>query len=401
MGGKGLRSGGTHLQPFRLGVIVLAMAAAGAFWLAPAAHGSQFGGLGEPLFLTAGSTPNGPSDVATADFNGDGDPDLAVTNRDDGSVSIFLGGPAGSFSGPTIIPIDGEPESVAVGDFNGDRDPDLAVAAFSNFVSILLGDAGGSFSGPTTVYAGRYPGDLSFNFPYRIEVGDFNADSDPDLAVQRWLTGLVIFLGGEGPTFSDPTEFDTGTVGLASWLVVGDFNGDSDPDIVTRFGPPSSQPDPTIRMLPGGPGGSFGAPTSFDIDAYDSFSAVVGYFDNDKNLDLVTSVGGGLGLLFGNGSGGFAPTVLPSLFRGNIVVGRFDRNSHPDLAISGRTIDRDYGVSVLLGGNTGDFVEATSFFTTLAGAVAAADFNGDKRDDLASVGSFGDVRGNVAIFLQK
>src|SRR6266542_437013 len=48
----------------------------------------------------------------------------------------------------------GLPRSVAVGDFNGDTDPDLAVANdSSDNVSILLGGAGGSFSGPTNFAA--------------------------------------------------------------------------------------------------------------------------------------------------------------------------------------------------------------------------------------------------------
>ncbi len=63
-----------------------------------------------------------------------------------------------SFSGPTNFPADQRPRSVAVGDFNADSDPDLAVAnALSNDVSVLLGGAGGSFSGPTNLPAGTSP----------------------------------------------------------------------------------------------------------------------------------------------------------------------------------------------------------------------------------------------------
>ena len=83
----------------------------------------------------------GPISVAVGDFNGDSDPDLAVANRDSNSVSVLLGGAGGGFSSPTNfgVGVGVAPFSVAVGDFNGDSDPDLAVANFnSDNVSVLL-----------------------------------------------------------------------------------------------------------------------------------------------------------------------------------------------------------------------------------------------------------------------
>ena len=59
------------------------------------------------------------------DFNADGDPDLAVVNTSSQNVSVLLGGPGGSFSGPTNLAAGESPSDVAVGDFNGDGDPDL------------------------------------------------------------------------------------------------------------------------------------------------------------------------------------------------------------------------------------------------------------------------------------
>ena len=52
-----------------------------------------------------------------------------------------------TFTGPTNFAVGDGPNSVAVGDFNGDGDPDLAVAnEFAGSVSVLLGGAGGNFS---------------------------------------------------------------------------------------------------------------------------------------------------------------------------------------------------------------------------------------------------------------
>ena len=37
------------------------------------------------------ATGNAPAAMTTADFNGDGNPDLAVVNQGDGTVSIYFG----------------------------------------------------------------------------------------------------------------------------------------------------------------------------------------------------------------------------------------------------------------------------------------------------------------------
>jgi hypothetical protein len=79
------------------------------------------------------STPGGSIDVAVADLNGDGKPDLAVANlapSSTGSVSVLLQDPAhaGQFLAATSYAGLGQPLSVAIADLNGDGHPDIAVA---------------------------------------------------------------------------------------------------------------------------------------------------------------------------------------------------------------------------------------------------------------------------------
>jgi hypothetical protein len=117
-----------------------------------------------------------PREIATGDFNGDGDPDLALGSFFPQSVAVALGGPGGSF-GPFIsVPTVGdEAESIALGDIDGDSDLDIAsIASFAGGVSVVLGGPGGSFAfGDNFVNNRRGTA---------IALGDFDIDSDLDLA---------------------------------------------------------------------------------------------------------------------------------------------------------------------------------------------------------------------------
>ena len=92
--------------------------------------------------------------VAVGDFNLDGKPDLAVANSDPpgffGSVSILLGNGDGTFQAPSYFRSGMHPASIAVADFNRDGNLDLAIVDMGEYpsagaVSILLGDGKGGF----------------------------------------------------------------------------------------------------------------------------------------------------------------------------------------------------------------------------------------------------------------
>jgi Bacterial Ig-like domain (group 3)/FG-GAP-like repeat len=77
--------------------------------------------------------------VAVTDFNGDGIPDLAVSNRFDNTVTVLLGNGDGTFTIKSSPSVGNFPLSVAVADFNGDGISDLATANIGdNTVTVLL-----------------------------------------------------------------------------------------------------------------------------------------------------------------------------------------------------------------------------------------------------------------------
>jgi Flp pilus assembly secretin CpaC len=106
---------------------------------------------------TTFATGNGPAGVATADFNGDGFPDLAVTNETDSTVSILLGNGNGTFAAQTAFTTGSGPVGIVAADFTGSN-TDLAIAAeTADSVDILVGNGNGTFNTPIALPTGNSP----------------------------------------------------------------------------------------------------------------------------------------------------------------------------------------------------------------------------------------------------
>jgi hypothetical protein len=164
-------------------------------------------------FQTAVTFPAGaqPQSVRVADVNGDGLPDLVVANRGPGSdgtgkagVSVLLQDSAhpGSFLAPITYSTPWGAIDVAVADLNADGMPDLVVASLgpgpTGAVSVLLQTTAalGTFTAATS-----YQG---FGQPLSVAVGDLNGDGHPDIAVADGYNATVMLQNGASPgTFAN------------------------------------------------------------------------------------------------------------------------------------------------------------------------------------------------------
>jgi hypothetical protein len=159
------------------------------------------------------------------DFNGDGRPDLAVSNYGFDTVTILLGRGDGTFVASSSISTGRQPWPVAVGDFNGDGKLDVAVANSSaGTLTVALGNGNGTFGSPVTISLG------SGSAPYGLAAADFNLDGELDLVVAEYgKNEAVILLGnGNGSFTLQAAPIATGS---QPWsIAVGDFNGDGKPD---------------------------------------------------------------------------------------------------------------------------------------------------------------------------
>ncbi len=92
-------------------------------------------------FTAAGTYQLGanPSSIASGDFNGDGNPDLAAANLVDGNVNILRGSAAGSYTAQSIVAVGSFPQGILAGDVNGDGIVDIVTADSGAGVSVLVG----------------------------------------------------------------------------------------------------------------------------------------------------------------------------------------------------------------------------------------------------------------------
>jgi hypothetical protein len=98
--------------------------------------------------------------VTVADFNHDGKTDIAVSDATGRAVTVFLGTGNGKFeaSWTFSLPASGKFLRIAAADFNGDGIPDLAVTNDDQdeFI-VMLGNGNGSFTESTTLSKTRDP----------------------------------------------------------------------------------------------------------------------------------------------------------------------------------------------------------------------------------------------------
>jgi FG-GAP-like repeat len=327
----------------------------------------------------------GPIAIVAGDFNGDGRLDLAVSDSD--GVQILLGNGDGTFE-PAKTVAAGIAGDLVAGDFTGDGPLDLAVAGgdTNDVVSVLLGNGDGTFQ-PAVQYAVG-------SGPSAIVAGDFSGDGKLDLAVTNALSGNVSILMGNGDgTFQPQVTYAVGS--LPESIVAGDFTGDGRLDLaVANLGPGTLDSD-TVSVLLDNGDGTFQPQVTYALASASSpMSIVAGDFTGDGKLDLAvandTLAPGTVSVLLGNGDGTFLPQVTypVGVFPGAIAAGDFNGDGKSDLAVAnGGSND----VSVLLGTGAGTLVDPGQFATIPLAAPLVADVTGDGTDDTLVVDGSGDI----------
>jgi hypothetical protein len=296
-------------------------------------------GNGNGTFTQGTTIPEGSSffNSTLADVNQDGKLDL-ILQPGKSSVDVLLGNGDGTFqSAVSYSSGTGNGFSLAVADLNGDGNPDIILTDLTG-ATLLEGTGHGTFGPPQQTIIIPRQGVI----PFAIRTGDFNGDGLTDVAIvdqNQIYNGLLeVYLGnGDGSFEAFPTFVATDR--LVQDLVIADFNGDGKADLASV--------GIDLYLSLGNGDGTFQNPLIQSNLACDYLTA--GDLNADGKLDLACGASQLLALL-GNGDGTFQNSIplIKSSFAVPMAIGDFNRDGRLDFAGGIASTSGKTALSILL-----------------------------------------------------
>ena len=324
------------------GELDLAVTAAGGA-LVGVRFGVGDGTFGIPTTYNVGQSP---VSIAVSDIDKNSWPDLIVSNSGDNNIGLLLNNAAGGFNAQVSFPSGLSPSALAAADLDGDTYPDVvAVNNGEDSVSIFINDQANSFFTANTIPTG--------SSPTAVVIVDLNADSFFDLAVSNSGDGTVSTFISDGAGALNPSN-SLNVVSNPVFITAGRINADGLDDLLIL-----GNGNQEVQIIPGQPSGV----PSWEVATGNSpTSSARGDFDEDGKMDVavVAFSSNHVRIYKGDGQGLFSPMItLPT---GNspthVVVGDLNGDGHSDLVVANQA---GASVRVYLGAGDGTFQPFTDF----------------------------------------
>jgi len=168
----------------------------------------------------------GVSQLAAADWRGDGHPDIFLLSRDENAVGVAQFDKNGRLPFPTIIPLDGKPLVMAVGALKSGAKPSLCVVVDKDGRrSLVVRTADGKMRTQK----------LSENFksnPTALVIHDVNQDGRADLVALIPYEKIKVLLQKTGGDFAEVDMDPPGGAIEQPWLASADVDGDGRPELL-------------------------------------------------------------------------------------------------------------------------------------------------------------------------
>ena len=320
----------------------LAIANQGANTVSTFKNQATSGGINSGSFAGKVDLASGtsPQNVEIGDLDGDGLLDMAVVNNVSNTVSVYHNTSSGSISFATKVDFTTgtSPAKVAIGDLDGDGKPDLVVTNNGGTTISILRNT--SVSGTITTGSFATKVDVTLNSqPWGVGIGDLDGDGVPDVAVTNYGSDNVSVLRNTSSpgslSFATKVDFATDTAPLS--IVLSDLDGDGKLDMATSNN--SGASISTLRNTGSSGTVSFAAKTDYAVGTSPR-ELRVGDFDGDGKPDLVVANLGpdNVSLLHNTGASGtisFAAKVdfsVGSNPRG-LAVADLDGDRRPEVVV--------------------------------------------------------------------
>lgn len=294
------------------------------------------------------STIDDVDGLTIADIDGQFGNDIIATSQSQDKLVYFLSDGTGGFN--TEVQIGGAIDyagQVVAGDINKDGNIDIALVAWGTVigdekVSWFSGDGSGGFTAQTDIATGGTDG----SGPWTIDIADFDGDSDLDILVGYFSSGIEIYYNqymetgsatfikdivsvySVGFSFLVQTSFaDVNNDGLMDVVYVDNYTGEVQwfskikNGTSTAANPPIS--DGTIIDRPG--------------------AVAIADIDNDTFNDVILTDGGSIdtAMIWFKGASGASPSTTPILEDDSnhqlfsLAVDDFDYDGYLDIAYTG------------------------------------------------------------------